>query len=54
MRQSHKVHLLARHDFDVPWGAVAVVHDAAKHAGIHEAVHWEVPREFLSEEPKKR
>ena len=54
VRSSRKVHLRARHDDDVPWGSVAGVHDAAKFAGIQEAVHWEVPREFLSSEPKKK
>jgi len=54
VRQSHKVHLIARHDDDVPWGTVAVVHDAAKFAGIQEAVYWQIPGEFLSSEPKKK
>jgi len=54
VKQSKKVNLIARHDEDVPWGVVAVVHDAAKFAGIQEAVYWQVPREFLSNEPRKR
>jgi hypothetical protein len=54
VRQSGKVLLIARHDDDVPWGAVAVVHDAAKFAGIQQAVLWVVPKEFLPNEPKKK
>lgn len=54
VRQTHKVHLFARHDYDVPWGAVVPIHDAAKFAGIQDAVYWEIPREFLSNEPRKK
>jgi biopolymer transport protein ExbD len=54
VRSTHKVHLIARHDDDVPWGAVVPIHDAAKFAGIQDAVHWQVPPEFLSHEPKKQ
>jgi biopolymer transport protein ExbD len=54
VRQTRKVHLIASHDNDVPWGAVVPIHDAAKFAGIQEAVLWVVPKEFLSNEPKRK
>jgi biopolymer transport protein ExbD len=54
MRQTHKVNLIASHGDDVPWGAVVEIQDAAKHAGIQERVLWQVPKEFLTQEPKRK
>ena len=48
------VNLIASHGDDVPWGAVVEIQDAAKHAGIQERVLWQVPKEFLTQEPKRK
>src|SRR5262249_4825532 len=54
VRQSRRVHVLATHDSDVPWGSLIPINDAAKHAGIQDAVHWVVPEEFLPHDPRKK
>jgi biopolymer transport protein ExbD len=53
VRQTRKVNLLVKHDPDVPWGDLIMIQDAAKFAGIQDAVHWAVPPEFLSKPPAR-
>jgi len=53
VRQKHKVNLLVSHDAEVPWGDVVPIKDAAKFAGIQDKVLWNVPPEFLSQDPHK-
>jgi biopolymer transport protein ExbD len=52
VRQTKKVTLVVTHDTDVPWGSVVPINDAAKFAGIQDAVLWVVPPEFLPDAPK--
>src|SRR5262249_21398081 len=54
VKSSHKVNLLVKHDDEVPWGAVVPIKDAAKFAGIQDAVHWYVPPEFLPYDPQRK
>jgi biopolymer transport protein ExbD len=54
VRTSHKVNLLVKHDDEVPWGMVVPINDAAKFAGIQDAVLWDVPPEFLPNEPTRK
>src|SRR5260370_34298135 len=51
-KQTKKVNLLVAHDPDVPWGDVVPIQDAAKFAGIQDAVHWSIPKSFLPNAPK--
>jgi biopolymer transport protein ExbD len=53
VRETKKVNLIVTHDFDVPWGDVVPIKDAAKFAGIQDKVFWSVPPEFLPNEPGK-
>jgi biopolymer transport protein ExbD len=53
VRLTKKVNLLVTHDADVPWGDLIEIQDAAKFAGIQDAVHWSIPPEFLPNNPSK-
>lgn len=52
VRQTRKVTVAVEHDNDVPWGSVVPIQDAAKIAGIQDAVLWIYPKEFLTHDPK--
>jgi biopolymer transport protein ExbD len=52
VRVTKKVNLLVTHEPDVPWGDLIEIQDAAKFAGIQDAVHWSIPPEFLTKTPK--
>jgi biopolymer transport protein ExbD len=52
VRQTRKVTVAVTHDNDVPWGSVLPIQDAAKLAGIQDAVLWVIPDEFLTQAPK--
>jgi biopolymer transport protein ExbD len=54
VRQTKKVSLLVKHDDDVPWGSVVPIKDAARFAGIQDAVYWYVPPEFLPNAPRSQ
>jgi biopolymer transport protein ExbD len=53
VRQTKKFNLLVTHDPEVPWGDLIGIQDAAKFAGIQDAVHWAVPPEFLPKPPAR-
>jgi biopolymer transport protein ExbD len=53
VRQTKKVNLLVTHDPEVPWGDLIEIQNAAKFAGIQDAVHWSVPPEFLTKAPQR-
>jgi biopolymer transport protein ExbD len=54
VKATRKVNLLVKHDDEVPWGMLVPINDAAKFAGIQDAVLWDVPPEFLPNEPKRK
>ncbi len=52
VRKTRKVNLLVKHDDDVPWGSVVPISDAAKAAGIQDAVFFYTPPEYLPSSTK--